>query len=519
MGLNSWWRDSADKADNFLDTGAYNDVVRNAPLNNDATSGSSNDFNQLNGCTSSAQCPAGYACVNGQCTLMGTGSTGGSSNGQWNSAGGCNQDDPNSPCNSGGPNSCSQTPNCGNIPDPRPQDCCGTRCCSYGSASSSRPGVHCWCGECPPWPEWRKCSIFCDSYTAANGESVMGCNEDNSCNECNECDLFSKSCEPKDDAPCWCEGSECQGCFKCDTEPTSDNFGGCSVAFLGACSVCTHVDSYKCPCGEIVGPITACSKYGPGGSGYGGNVTLTSKTALQLAQEKCAPASSCDPCRGDCTSRSYCSDTTGPPPPCPPGIKCTNTGTLSAGGVDCTFRTECDMSNVPESCKNCDCNCHNDCPNCQICGEDGECHPDPDCEDITARAILRPYFSGEEVVPNGCYGTSPCGCTEGATPVSCSGVDQYSAFGKLPFRWVTIVEPVGVSLVLKHLNCCGGIKQWRHNPDAVLGSWELRDAEDNRVFGPVGRASCACLNCCENSTIHFADTVPSHKIVDYEYRD
>jgi len=473
MGLNSWWKDSADKADNFLETGAYNDVVRNAPLNNDVTGGSSNDFNQLNECTSSAQCPAGYACIDGQCTFMSTGPTGGSSNGQWNSAGGCNQNDPNPPCNSGGPNSCSQKPNCGKTPDPRPQDCCGARCCSYGSASSPRPGVHCWCGECPPWPSGKKCSIFCDGYTAANGESVMGCNEDNSCNECNECDLFSKECEPKSDAPCWCEGSGCPDCFKCNSEPTSGNFGACTVASPGACSVCTHVDSYKCPCGETVGPITACTKYGPGGSGYGGNVVLTTKTALQIAKEQCAPLSSCDPCKGTCTSRTYCTDTTGPPPPCPPGNKCTNTGTLSAGGVDCTFRTECDMSNVPESCKDCDCNCHDDCPYCQVCGADGVCRPDPACSDIKSTWQI-PAKTYE-------YSLITCGQT-GQGAINCSESDTGSYF--IEFDGALVQTPCAPA---PHYLRFTGVEE--HNVDCSIcysnglttPSWDIIDGDGNVI--------------------------------------
>lgn len=381
MGLNNWWNDSADKANDFLNTGAYNDVVRNAPLNNDRTFSNSGPVT-TGGCTSSSQCPAGYSCVNGVCTLMGSGPTGGSSGGQWNSAGDCDQDDPNSPCNSGGPNSCSQTPNCGDTPNPRPEDCCGDRCCSFGSASSTRPGVNCYCGKCPPWPTEKKCNIFCTAYLASNGESAMGCNEENSCNECNECDFLSRTCEPNDDAPCWCEGSECSDCRKCDINTDSETFGDCVAAAPGTCSVCTYVDLYECPCGETVGPITACSKYDSlNASRYGKNVILTNQTALEIAQGQCAPASSCDPCKGDCVTRTYCSDTTGPAPACPPGFKCTNSGAIFANGVDCTFRTECDMSDVPEKCKGVDCNCHNDCPDCQLCGTDGECYPDPDCND------------------------------------------------------------------------------------------------------------------------------------------
>ena len=36
------------------------------------------------------------------------------------------------------------------------------------------------------------------------------------------------------------------------------------------------------------------------------------------------------------------------------------------------------MANVPGYCKECDCNCHNDCPECTIC-VNGVCQEDPDC--------------------------------------------------------------------------------------------------------------------------------------------
>lgn len=371
MGFNRWWREDSRRAMDWLAGRPWNELVRN-PLEQ-----AHSEFGSNVRCTSSSQCSSGYACVNGSCLRTTTAPTGGgTSNGQINNAGGCDQNDPNSPCNSSGQSACSTTPNCGDIPNPRPEECCGTRCCSFGSASSDRPGVNCYCGKCPK-DEGKSCNIFCDGYSSANGESVMGCTPESSCTECTSCSLFSGTCQPISGAPCWCEGSQCQDCLSCDTNPASPSFGLCIPARSGACSACSHVDAYKCPCGETVGPITACRVYGPGGSGYGGNVILSSKSAQEIAQEQCEPASTCDPCKGDCTSKTYCNEEV---PPCPNGMKCTDNGTISGGGQSCSIRTECDMSNVPEKCKECDCNCDNDCQECEYCAADGTCQPDPACD-------------------------------------------------------------------------------------------------------------------------------------------
>lgn len=342
-------------------------------------------------CTSSSQCPSGYACVNGNCIRTSTTPTGGgTSGGQINNAGGCRQNDPNSPCNSAGRSACSTTPNCGNIPSPRPEECCGSRCCSFGSATSSRPGVNCYCGKCPE-DKGKSCNIFCDGYSSANGEDVMGCTPEVSCTACTSCSLFSGTCEPVSGAPCWCEGSECQqDCLSCDINPASPSFGLCIPARSGACSACTHVESYECPCGETVGPITACRIYGPGGSGYGGNVIISSKSATELAQEQCASASSCDECKGDCTSKTYSGDV----PPCPGQTKCTDNGSIAGtGGQNFSFRTECDMSKVPDSCSDAECNCHSDCAACELCSQAGTCQEDSECSqsecDETTSFIVR----------------------------------------------------------------------------------------------------------------------------------
>ena len=221
---------------------------------------------------------------------------------------------------------------------------------------------------------------------------------------------------------------------------------------------------------------------------------MTNKTALQIAQEQCAPASSCDPCKGDCTTKSYCSDTTGPAPDCPPGIKCTETGTLSAGGVDCTFREECDMSNVPESCKDCDCNCNNDCNECEICAADGTCQPDPNCEEARStwfKASIPYIYEGcsynQEVGAGGCIDLGSSG--DAAT----SEVNVTTTCGPLPH---TIVQTQGMD-------------QAPYGP-CVIGNtttcWRVQDADGNWITsefcqGGVSGTFCSDLDTSEPPTI------------------
>lgn len=368
-----WGDDDIRNSEIFLRTGQYNEVVRNAP---EGTTGGDSDFSKLNACTSSSQCPAGYACVGGVCTRISFSGTGGS--GQYNSAGNCNQNSPypNDPCNSGGPSSCSTTPSCENNPkNPLPEECCGKRCCSYGSLSSLTPGVNCYCGDCPPYPDQKKCSIFCSGAGSALGDpSTMGCNADNSCTICEECDFFSRQCEQKTNGPCFCEGSECDQCGKCDSNAESADFGLCYFP-AGVCSSCKTCPELKCPCGESYAAKTYCNKVGPGGVGNaaGNNVTLVPDPEAACAARQCSDPSEC--CKGNCTTRSYCD---GAPPACPEGYDCTDAGSLSGNGSNCSFRIECD-GNVPDECKECVPGEEGGCGACEYCDNDGTCQKDPQC--------------------------------------------------------------------------------------------------------------------------------------------
>jgi len=417
VGLNDFWSTSR-RANDFLRTGRANDTLRNY---NDGfstvdaagnwiggTQGGSDNLGQGGPCTSSSQCPSGWACVDGICQLMnnsGGGSAGGGGPSQQPSPGGggdCNPNDPNSPCNSGGPGSCQQAPGCGGD-DAR--DCCGTRCCSFGSASSSRPGVHCWCSECPPFPT---CSDFCASYLSANGEKGPGCSEGtdgNSCDSCSYC--FAGQCEPVSNAPCWCgDGDSCNtgACYKCDTNPDSSNYGDCAIDPSG-CQQCGTIRNHLCPCNRILPDITVCKPYGEGGLSP---INLAQQEAAKRCDEECKTEP--DPCAPKCSQSSYCSDIGTGSTTCPDGT--TQVGWMQVGENTCVFCEKCDTSSLPDSCKECDCNCHNDCGECEICGTDGTCHPDPQCEADT-------YLMEFVVVQNGHY----YGYSGPPTIVNCGPLD------------------------------------------------------------------------------------------------
>jgi len=403
MGFNDFWNDRADAANEFLRTGRSRDdslLARDNTFTAKNNTLEARDFaeatrdNTLNtgaDCVSTSSCPSGWGCVNGVCVQLNNGSSGGS-----NTPGGggnCDPSEPESPCNSGGPNSCQEKPQCGDTDD-EARECCGTRCCSFGSASSSRPGVHCFCGECPPWPG---CTSFCDSYLKSNGEVGPGCKEGrdgNSCDGCTECDgNVGGECKPIFiGADCWCAGEECNGanCEKCDTDENSPNFGECALDATN-CQQCATITNHVCPCGfaylgqPVLPPITVCKSYGEGGLLP---INLAQQEAARQCDEICNGDGKEDPCKPKTTNATYCTDTGTGTASCPEGSK--QTGFLEAGGETCVFCATEDYSDAPDSCKACDCNCHNDCPECQLCGADGTCYPDPTCQadSYTVEAIF-----------------------------------------------------------------------------------------------------------------------------------
>lgn len=370
MGLNSWWKNRADKAESFLTSGVYNDVVRNRPFQ--TFTGRDEDgapeFDNLNGCTSSSQCPAGYACINGVCTFMNSSTeTGG---GQAGSPGDCGSTAPNSPspCNSGGPGSCQQTPSCGDGDPSGGQSCCGERCCSYGSLSSSRPGVYCWCGKCPPWPS---CSSFCSGYLAANGTAGAGCTSGgsgNSCDECSYCD-FGACKEKIVGGPCYCnDGKSCLSagpCYKCDDDPGSATFGQC-VEDTPNCQECVTIQNHICPCGIVLDPFYVCLPLNYQGLA---TINVAQAEAVRRCEEVC-PENDCK--APGCTTITRCENA-----PCLENER--QSGFIQVGDEVCRL-CESDCEDLPERCEDCcECHCHSDCGPCEICAGDCTCAPDPAC--------------------------------------------------------------------------------------------------------------------------------------------
>lgn len=113
--------------------------------------------------------------------------------------------------------------------------------------------------------------------------------------------------------------------------------------------------------------------------------------------DPCAPETECEK---DCkctTQKTACGGTY----KCPEGKKCKVLGTLfaatgpdgscqdggdptgawSQGGITWFLRICTPDRDKPE-CEECDCNCENDCPDCYLCGADGECYYDEECDEV-----------------------------------------------------------------------------------------------------------------------------------------
>ena len=242
--------------------------------------------------------------------------------------------------------------------------CCGAgRCCRYSGF-----GVQCYCGGCPPPLE--TCSKFCTAYQASNGVAAAGCTAENTCDECESCG--SSGCVPKTSGPCWCENGSCGRCEACAESGTCvDDSANC---------VPTSPDPDPDP-----------------------------------------DPSPVDPCAGTCSTITVCGDQ--PAPPCPPGSSCRTSGTITVGDRTCTLTEICDKNNVPDECKDCDCNCNDDCPDCKICNDNGNCEPDPVCtssyftEYAWVKETCRWGFTWAIGQPQTCIERSCPGLSEGAVSI------------------------------------------------------------------------------------------------------
>ena len=304
-------------------------------------------------CTETGQCASGYGCVNGECVAIDVGVDYGSPAGP----GGCEKRyQEQTDCNQT-KWGCQVVPNCGdgqNYFDVkgsryyRNQKCCGGTGYYYSSG-----GVRSKC-ESSRVEKKPGCDEWCASWAAFFGETAAGCEGTTACDPyCERCSLGS--CVPDYDA-CWCNGgASCGNCEACISDPSNPNFGGCAKTptSVSRCDQCVTIDSYKC-CGADVGPISVCSKATDG-------TTTNDLRAKARAKAKESCAKICDECE-QTSYKTYCSDTTGTDYTCPPGVTCTETGNLSAGGVDCVYVKEVDRSNCPDCPTEPVCNCHSDCP-------------------------------------------------------------------------------------------------------------------------------------------------------------
>ena len=486
----------------------------------------------ITGCNDSSDCAAGWSCSGGRCRPPSD--TGTNAQADYNSDGtrygsssaSCPTDekDSNIPppdtndCGGGGggdqtTGGCDK-PGCGSIYGSGGNgntggQCCGERCCRYFGTGVGL-AVQCFCGPCPP-PN--RCQKWCDSFRKANGRDAEGCSDATNCSECEVCVTAHggtvAECKPiTSGAPCHCGGGNAcyQPCASCESD------GTCKESCEN-CQFCITIYNYSCSCGEFT--FRCCT----------GACNQSSGSFAECQQKGCesvcppdgdGDGGSGDPCAGVCTTRTHCGED--PPPPCPPSSSCTNLGSISAGGTTCYLEKVCDKSGVPDTCKDCDCNCDNDCPDCQLCGADGTCYPDPACDGIQARALLQFYFAGSTYLSYQCSATPPGGCINPSVQ-NCPTNTTLSDWGRPPFQWVTTKAPSGGNPTkLGYAGCLGGKLQYLSNPDYVDGNFELRDADGKVVFTSLFGAACGCLNCCEDSTPLYAVNSPHVKIIDIEFK-
>lgn len=456
--LNNWGSSRVEAASEFLRTGVVGTSFGGT------------------GCFGSNQCAVGYACIGGRCvkTDEAGGGSGGSYSGSSNGAGGyypggsCGSGTDGSvsgdgsigtgscatsSSSSGGPVGCT-VPTCGegsNGYGGFDSDCCGTRCCRYQAGVGGVPTVNCYCGNCPGFTgdpcssdadcasgvcingrcaDPKRCVSFCYEYYEANGDFAAGCSSDDVCDECTECGGSSSSgdyCTQKADAPpCHCDPGSVGDCDLCADDGS---------VIPGVCLECATISNYDCNCGVSLN-VTVCQPQGTSGLSI---VNKAQDAAKAACKEECSQSTSePDKCAPSIATKTVCAPgTCGDPgsglPANEDGKNNVWTGCIEANGEACVLYTEEDYSDLPDECKGCDCNCHNDCPSCQLCGADGTCYPDPACEGDhqTTWAIDIPGYSV-------CTIAADCGvanCTEVPPVTQQKGT---TACGQLPHTLQTV---------------------------------------------------------------------------------
>jgi len=365
------------------------------------------------GCTSGNDCGAGYSCIDGKCTKVYTrdGSnykpnTCGDNQIEWQKCEKGQKSGPKDRCQKPTPGNCEKDP-----------ECPGEKCCRQQRDGS----IRCVCGSCEQ-TDASRCNVWCDQNFKAFGDVAAGCYTrdmegfgecgGNICDECQFCenDFFGPggTCQlgeqddPFNPLPCHCFSrcAKADECYVCNKDVDSSSFGEC-VQTTQNCSQCCSISNYVCP---------QCPKVITGYSHHCEPVT-SSRTCINALQDKlyrkCAEecATDPDPC-APTGSTSRCVEGSAPVDPltnpggpegisCPLGKTCQYTGYIEAGGKTCYLYNTWVTADIPAECKECDCNCNNDCKSCEFCNAQGECQTDPECEDIIYLVQARRYV--EEV--------------------------------------------------------------------------------------------------------------------------
>lgn len=255
-------------------------------------------------------------------------------------------------------------------------DCPGARSCRYDAYGT----VNCFCGE----PEQQGCSSFCTSYSQSFGGEAAGCSG-LACDECSFCEeIFvsaTGSCKQQTNgtAPCHCNPLDVPECTKCNEDGTTS-------VDLKSCQKCVTITNTECSaCDATVASQTCCYTLEDWENGLSPVNRCQEEVAKKCAEicDKPDVPPRVDPCQGECTEEKigpFAGDcaSVADQIDLADGHRAVITGCIEAGGQAAVLYNDCDMSNVPDECKGCDCNCHNDCPNCQLCGADGTCYQDPD---------------------------------------------------------------------------------------------------------------------------------------------
>lgn len=139
-------------------------------------------------CGNSSDCGAGYQCINGICTLVGSGNTSSGSEG----------------CSSGPGGAAGPIP-CGVCGYDKDTSCPGPKCCRFTTS-----GVTCFCGTCPDGGG--NGIEYCTEYYATYGEYATGCDPSNTCNECEVVENGQCVAKDPDDAPCHCAPDPDESC-------------------------------------------------------------------------------------------------------------------------------------------------------------------------------------------------------------------------------------------------------------------------------------------------------------------